>query len=156
MLVAHDEKANAVPVAAKRAPVSPAPNLVRATLNPFDPSVVSKVVTDAASVDPMLSTRPDYVTLVQAARSSSQAGRSTDQLPKQPSPPPPGRAPSPDSPAGAGGTAGGIAGTSGGGVVAMFAIALFALIASGLSSRVATLFATPLSVPRRLSLERPG
>jgi hypothetical protein len=38
----------------------------------------------------------------------------------------------------------------------MLAIAIFALFSSGLSSRVATLFATPLSVPRRLSLERPG
>jgi hypothetical protein len=156
VIVAHDEKPNAVLSPTKLAPAFVGPALVRLALNPFDTSVVSKRVTDAASVDPMLATRADYVTLVQAAGSPLPAGRSADQLPKQPGPPPPSRAPSPDSPAGSGGTAGGIAGTSGGGVVAMLAIAIFALIASGLSSRVATLFATPLSVPRRLSLERPG
>jgi hypothetical protein len=156
VIVAHDEKPNALVSPRKLAPALVGPALVRLELNPFDTSVVSMRVTDAASVDPMLAVRSDYVTLVQAAGSPSPSSRSADQLPKQPGPPPPGRAPSPDSPAGSGGTAGGIAGTSGGGVVAMFAIAIFALIASGLSSRVATLFATPLSVPRRLSLERPG
>jgi hypothetical protein len=40
--------------------------------------------------------------------------------------------------------------------MAALAFALFVLAAPGLSSRVATLFATPLGVPRRLSLERPG
>jgi hypothetical protein len=152
----HDEKPNAVLSPTKLPPAPLGPGLVRLALNPFDTSVVSMDVTNAAAVDPMLAASADYVTLVQAGGSPSPASRSGDRLPKQPSPPPPGRAPSPDSPAGSGGTAGGIAGSSGGGVVAMLAIAIFALLASGLSSRVATRFATPLSVPRRLSLERPG
>jgi hypothetical protein len=151
----HEEQPNALPKAARKLalPMAAVP-VIPTPLNVFDRTVVSDAVTHAASLDPMFA--PDYVTVVRSSNERAPTGRGMGQQPRQPEPPPPGRGPAPDSPAGSGGTAGGIVNTSGGGVVAMLAVAIFALFASGLSSRVATRFATPLSVPRRLSLERPG
>jgi hypothetical protein len=153
----HEEQPDALPKAVRKLALPFAASLVMPTpLNPFDPRVVSDAVTRTASYDPLLVPRNfDYVTVVRSSNERAPASRGMGQQ-RQPQPPPPGRGPAPDSPAGSGGTAGGIVNTSGGGVVAMLAVAIFALFASGLSSRVATRFATPLSVPRRLSLERPG
>jgi hypothetical protein len=158
VLSLHEEKANALPKAARKLPSALLEQFAPPTtrLNAFDPAVVSNAVADAASYDRLLVPPPDYVTVVSSSDERAPSSRGSSQQPRQPEPPPPGRGPSPDSPAGSGGTAGGIVSSSGGGVVAMLAVAIFALFASGLSSRVATRFATPLSVPRRLSLERPG
>jgi hypothetical protein len=156
----HEERPNAMPKpVAVQAPFVADPLVPRLAFNPFDKNVIPNPVARVAALDPNLSApAADFVTLVQATGNVVQTtgSSSAPAAPKQPEPPPPGRAPSPDSPASAGGAAGAVASVFAGGVMAALALALFVLAAPGLSSRVATLFAIPLGVPRRLSLERPG
>jgi len=154
----HEERPNSVAMPVVHPPVAPPEKLgVHLSLNPFNHAIISNHVASIASLDSVLGRPADYVTLVQSsAGTETHPSGSAPLPPKRPEPPPPGRGPSPDSPASSGGTAGGIASAWSGGVMAALVIALFAFAAPGLSSRVATLLATPLGVPRRLSLERPG